>query len=245
VLRRVASLAFILLLVAGGLTAALLSLGYHWNWAGVWAYRAKFVQGWCLTVALAAGSLVLSLVIGVGLALLRRSPWRLLRDAAMVFVELVRGTPLLVQILVLYYGLFESVHFENRYLAGVVILSLFAGAYVSEIVRAGIESVAASQWESARAIGLTPAQIYRFVIAPQAARASLPPLTGQFVSLIKDSSLLSVIAVGEFTQQAQEVHSFTYGSFESYLPLAAGYLLLTLPLSLVSRGLEKRLRYEN
>jgi polar amino acid transport system permease protein len=91
---------------------------------------------------------------------------------------------------------------------------------------------------------LTPWQCYRFVILPQALRQILPPLAGQFASLIKDSSLLSVIAVSEFTLAAQEVNSFTYSTLESYLPLAAGYLLLTLPLSALSRWLERHFAYE-
>jgi polar amino acid transport system permease protein len=133
---------------------------------------------------------------------------------------------------------------QDRYLAGILILSLFSGAYISEVVRAGIESVSASQLESARAIGLTRPQTYRYVILPQAVRLILPPLVGQFVSLIKDSSLLSLIAVNEFTQAARDVNSATYSTLECYLPLAAGYLALTLPISLWTRALEKRLRFE-
>jgi polar amino acid transport system permease protein len=242
--RRVAEYLLAAMLLAGIVFGALLSIGYRWNWADVWEYRVKFVQGWVATVLISVASLALSLVIGVVLALVRRARVPVLGAVGTVIVEVIRGTPLLVQILIFYYGIFHAVRLENAWLGGVLILSLFAGAYVSEIVRAGIESVGATQWESARALGLTTAQIYRHVVLPQAARACLPPLTGQFVSLIKDSSLLKVISVGEFTMQADEVHSLTYGSFESYLPLAAGYLLLTLPLSLVSRWMEGRLRYE-
>jgi len=128
--------------------------------------------------------------------------------------------------------------------AGVLILSLFSGAYLSEMIRAGIEAVPASQIESARAIGLTPWQTYRFVILPQALRQILPPLAGQFASLIKDSSLLSIIGIGEFTLAAQQVNSATYRTLESYLPLALGYLALTLPVSLLAKALERRLRHE-
>ena len=119
-----------------------------------------------------------------------------------------------------------------------------SGAYISEIIRAGIESVGRSQWESARAIGLTTAQTYRHVVFPQALRQSLPPLAGQFASLVKDSSLLSIIGVEELTQNAQQVASFTFSSLESYLPLALGYLILTLPISLGTRWLEHRHRFE-
>jgi hypothetical protein len=117
------------------------------------------------------------------------------------------------------------------------------GEKLAEMIRGGIESVRDSQLESARAIGLTRGQTYRHVIFPQVLRQLLPPLTGQFASIIKDSSLLSIIAVSEFTLNAQEVNAFTYSTLESYLPLAAGYLLLTLPISLASRVLEKRYHY--
>ena len=158
-------------------------------------------------------------------------------------VEAVRGTPLLVQILILFYVVANAFGFDNRYAVGVLALSLFSGAYLAEMVRAGIESVRDSQLESARAIGLSRAQTYRYVILPQVVRQLLPPLAGQFASIIKDSSLLSIIAVSEFTLNAQEVNAFTYSTLESYLPLAAGYLLLTLPISLMSRALEKRYHY--
>ena len=95
-----------------------------------------------------------------------------------------------------------------------------------------------------RAIGLTSSQTYRYVIFPQAIRIVLPPLVGQFVSLIKDSSLLSIIAVNEFTQAARDINSVTYSTLEAYIPLAIGYLILTLPISLWTRSLEKRLRFE-
>jgi polar amino acid transport system permease protein len=219
-------------------------ISYHWNWSGAWAYRAKFVHGWLITIGLSAASLLLSSLIGTGTALARRSRWIPLRQLARIYVELIRGTPLLVQILILFYVVANAFGLHQREVAGVVILSLFAGAYISEIVRSGIESVGASQRESARAIGLTRGQTYRYVIFPQAFRQMLPPLTGQFVSLVKDSSLLSIISISEFTLNAQQVNSYTYGTLESYLPLAVGYLLVTLPLSAFARILERRFAYE-
>ena len=227
------------LLVMGG--AAGFSLG---GWDAVWQYRDVFWKGWLLTIFISLVSLALSSLIGLGIALTRRSPVLPLRSLAMLYVELVRGTPLLVQILVLFYVVANAVGLENRLIAGVLILSIFSGAYLSEMIRAGIEAIPASQLESARAIGLTPFQMYRFVILPQALRQILPALTGQFASLIKDSSLLSIIGLGEFTLAAQQVNSATYRTFESYLPLALGYLVLTLPISICSRMLERRLRYE-
>ncbi len=230
-------------LVAGLFYGALHSVAYVWDFEAVWQYRQKFFTGWWVTIRLAAASLVLSTLFGLLTALARRSSRAPLRAAALGYVELVRGTPLLVQILLLYYGVANAVGMDNRYVAGVVILSLFAGAYIGEIIRAGIESVPGSQIESARALGFSDVQVYRFVILPQAGRQVLPALTGQFVSLIKDSSLLCIIGVEEFTLSARQINSNTYSTLESYLPLAFGYLLLTLPLSLFTARLEERLRY--
>ncbi len=240
-----ASVAWLLvaLAIAALFSFAFGTLHYGWNWAAIWTYRQKFWNGWLMTVAISLAALAVSLSIGVLCALARRSAFLPLRYAALCYVEAVRGTPLLVQILILFYVVANAFGFDNRYAVGVLALSLFSGAYLAEMVRAGIESVRDSQLESARAIGLSRAQTYRYVILPQVVRQLLPPLAGQFASIIKDSSLLSIIAVSEFTLNAQEVNAFTYSTLESYLPLAAGYLLLTLPISLASRLLEKRYHY--
>ena len=214
------------------------------GWNSVWEYRELFWKGMGGTLLLAGAALVTSTVFGLLLALGRRSPWVPLRALCTVHVEIIRGTPLLAQILILYYGVFHLVKLEDRWLGSLLILSNFAGAYISEILRAGIESIGASQLESARAIGLTTPQTYAYVILPQALRQVLPPLAGQFASLIKDSSLLSIIGFEELSKNAQEVASFTFSNLESYVPLAFGYLVLTLPISLWSRWLEHRARFE-
>lgn len=219
-------------------------LQYDWNWSAPWRYRALFWQGWITTVGLAAASLAVSTAIGVVAALLARGSFLPGRALARLYVEIIRGTPLLVQILLFFYVVAPAFRIEHRYLVGVLTLSVFSGAYLSEIIRAGIDGVGRSQWETARAIGLTRPQTYRFVVLPQALRQVLPPVTGQFASLIKDSSLLSVIGIGEFTLNAQQVNSLTYSTLESYLPLAVGYLVLTLPLSLWARLLERRAHFD-
>ena len=240
---RVVAWSLVALITAALFTFAFNQLHYGWNWPAIWAYRQKFVQGWLMTVAISAAALLVSVLIGVVTALARRARFLPLRYAAALYVEAIRGTPLLVQILILFYVVANAVGIENRYVVGVLALSLFAGAYLAEMVRAGIESIRDSQLESARAIGLTRGQTYRYVIFPQVVRQLIPPLTGQFASIIKDSSLLSIIALNEFTLNAQEVNAFTYSTLESYLPLAAGYLLLTLPISLFSRILERKFHY--
>jgi polar amino acid transport system permease protein len=223
---------------------ALWQLTSHEGWSSVWKYRELFRSGWLETLKLAGAALVMSTVFGLILALGRRSPWLPLRAMCTVHVELIRCTPLLAQILILYYGIFHFAKLEDRWFGSLLILSNFAGAYISEILRAGIESVGASQLESARAIGLTNAQTYRYVIFPQALRQVLPPLTGQFASLIKDSSLLSIIGLEELSNNAQQVANNTFTYLESYALLALGYLALTLPISLWSRWLEQRVRFE-
>ena len=219
-------------------------LNYHWGWDGIYKYRQKFIQGWLTTIWISLASLGLSTGIGLFFAAAQRSRILPLRYFSKIYVEVVRGTPLLVQILIFFYVVADAFHVTNPYRVGVLTLSFFSGAYISEIIRAGIESVGQSQLESARAIGLTRAQTYRYVVFPQALRQTLPPLAGQFVSLIKDSSLLSVIGLSEFTLNAKEVNSYTYSTIESYLPLAAGYLILTLPISIWTRYLEKKHHYQ-
>jgi polar amino acid transport system permease protein len=216
---------------------------FSWGWGAVYAYREKFIAGWLMTVGISAAAMSLSLVIGLFTAMAQRSTFLPVRYLGRAYMEIIRGTPLLVQILIFFYVVADAFGIQNRYMVGVLILSMFSGAYISEIIRAGIESVGGSQLESARAIGFTRLQIYRFVVFPQVIRQVLPPLAGQFASLVKDSSLLSVISVNEFTLNAQEVNAYTFSTLESYLPLAVGYLLLTLPISLWSKRLESKYRY--
>ncbi len=222
-------------------------LDQTWNWAVLWDYREVFWRGWWMTVGLALAALVASGAIGLTAAVMLRSRITLVSAAARVYVELIRGTPLLVQLLVAWYVIAAALHLgsDHRWLVGVLVLALFSGAYMAEIFRGGLDAIPRAQIDSARAIGLTPTQTFRFVVLPQAVRLVLPSVAGQLVSLIKDSSLLSVISIGEFTFAARNVNSATYSTLESYLPLAVGYLLLTLPLSAVSRWLERRFRYES
>lgn len=198
-----------------------------------------------MTVVLSALSLIFSVAIGLFCALCYGSGISFFHYLAKIYVELIRGTPLLVQILFFYYVVANAVGMENRYVSGVLTLSIFSGAYIAEMIRAGIESISATQLQAARAIGLTPFQSYRFVIFPQAMQQVIPPLSGQFASIIKDSSLLSIIGINEMTNSAQQINSTTYSTLESFFPLALGYLVLTLPVSVWSKWLEERFRYES
>jgi polar amino acid transport system permease protein len=233
----------VLLLILSFVCTAVL-LGSTRQWSAVWGYRQAFWQGWLLTVGISVLALVGSSVIGVTAALAQRSEILVIRYISTIYINFVRGTPFLVLILLLFYGAPLITRDASRLLVGVLALSLFSGAYIAEIVRSGIESVGQSQRESARAIGLTRTQTYGYVIFPQAIRHILPPLAGQFASLIKDSSLLFVIGLPEVTYTAQQINSATYSTLESFLPLALAYLILTLPIALASNLLETRFRYE-
>lgn len=205
-----------------------------------WDYRIAFWWGWLTTILCSLIALFISLLLGFLTALARRSRILPLRALAGIYVQAVRGTPLLVLILFGFYIFANQIGLQDRFVAGVLILSLFSGAYMAEIIRAGIESVGRTQIESARSLGFTPLQIYRYVVFPQALRQMLPPLAGQLASLIKDSSLLSIISISEFTFAAQQVASATYGTFESYLVLLVGYLILTLPIMALTHYFERR-----
>lgn len=220
-------------------------ISHEYQWSDIAPYKGNFVSGWWTTLLISAIALVGSIVIGALLTSGQLSPWSTPRVLSRTFVEIIRGTPLLTQILIGYYLVAPAIGWDSRFGVGVLILSCFAGAYLSEIFRGGIESIPSTQWLSARAIGFTDAQTYRFVVIPQAIRRVLPASAGQFANLIKDSSLLFVISVHEFTMQAREVNANTYATFEAYLPLIFGYFILTFPISLISRHLEKRFSYEH
>ena len=244
VLARAVSFAIALGLLSLVCFGAFSALSYHWAWEPVLGYWRLFWRGWLTTIGISMLALPLSCAIGLAFALLRRSAFLPLRYVARMYVEVTRGTPLLVQIYFYWYIFGQQLPRDFRFGAGAVILSLFSAAYLSEIIRAGIESVSQSQLESARAIGLTRVQTYRYVIFPQAIRQILPPFAGEFASIIKNSSLLSVLGIEEFALAAGSVSSVTLGYFESYLPVAIGYLILTLPISLWTQSLEKRARFE-
>jgi len=220
-------------------------LRYQWNWGVMGKYWRVFLKGLGLTVLISLGALVVSLVIGLLLAAAQLSGSRVLRWSSRAYIELIRGTPLLVQLLIGYFVIAQALGLDNEFLVGVLLLSVFAGAYLAEILRGGVASVSASQIEAARAVGFDRRQTFRHVVGPQALRRVLPAMTGQFVSLVKDSSLLSVIGIQEFTYQAQVVNAATFNSLEGFIPLAIGYLLLTLPISAITASMERRLRYED
>ena len=226
-------------------------LGYSWHWRQVPGYFLKIVdgqwiagpllQGLGVTLEIVAYSMVLAGMIGLCTALLRLSGSRVGRGLARVYLESVRNTPLLVQIFFLYFVM-APIFDIGRTATAVLALSLFEGAYASEIFRAGILAVPRGQIEAARSLGLSPAATFRLVIFPQALRTVLPPLASQAISLLKDSALVSTIAIYDLTMQAQMIVAESYLTFEIWFTVAAMYFALALILSLAVGILEKRLK---
>lgn len=208
------------------------------------------VIGLWITLQISVIATIFGVIIGVISGLMRISDNPALKWTAIVYVELIRGSPLMVQILIWYFVLGTLINDLlyaygwgqiPAFWYGVASLACFAGAYVSEIVRAGIQSIHRGQTEAARSLGMTYAQSMRYIILPQAMRRILPPLAGQFISLIKDSSLLGIIAIRELTKAAREAVTATLQPFEVYILLGLLYLVLTFTLSMYVQHLERRM----
>ncbi len=198
------------------------------------------VKGLWTTMWLSAIASVFALILGLVAGLAKVSKNYTLRGLAMVYVECIRGTPLLVQIFIAYFFL-GTVFDLSRNVCGIGALALFAGAYVAEIFRAGIQAIPPGQTEAARSLGMTMPQTMVDIILPQAFKKILPPLSGQFISLIKDSSLVSVIAITDLTKSGREIITSTFATFEVWLVVAAMYLLVTSLLSQIVFYMERRL----
>lgn len=198
-------------------------------------------QGALLTVKFAVLSMIFGLVFGVVLALMGISTNRVLPRIARLYVSVMRGTPLLVQIFVVYYGL-PGIGIEFSPLtAGVLTLSLNAGAYLSESLRGAILGVTHGQWNASYSVGLTYFQTLRYIIVPQAVRIAVPSMSNTLISLIKDTSLVSVITVTELMLATKEVIAVTFRPLPLYLAAAAIYWILSLCFEALQHRLEKRL----
>ena len=198
------------------------------------------LKGALLTLELTLITLVLGVPLGLGIALVRLGRVAPLRTLAIAYVEAVRGTPLLMQIYVIYF-VFPAIGISlNPFVAGVMALSLNAAAYASEIFRAGIESIDTGQREAARALGMTGGQAMRYVILPQTFQRVLPPLTNEAVALLKDSSLVSVVALTELMRVGKELATTAGAPTTIYLAVAMIYLAMTLPLTAIVRRLEAK-----
>lgn len=233
-------------------TAVFAMLGGGGDWSKAWEYREMLWRGWLVTLQISFAALAGSIIFGLLFMLGQRSPLVVVRWSCRAFLEFVRDTPLLVHLLFGYFVIFAPLlsrplgaqGFDDKLLIGILLLSVFEGAYLGEILRGGVDSIPRAQWESARAVGFSPFQVYRHVIFPQALRRVLPAMAGLFVSLIKDSSLLNVIGVTEYFYNTKNFISRSYAGLEGYVPLALGYLVLTLPVAWLAHWLEKRFRDE-
>ena len=211
------------------------TIGYKIEW-----HMGPLLTGLWTTMWISAVASVLGLILGLVAGLMKISKNYAVSTLAAIYVEIIRGTPLLVQIFIAYF-FFGTVFNLDRNVAGIGALALFAGAYVAEIVRAGIQSIPKGQMEAARSLGMSMPQAMMDIILPQAFKRILPPLSGQFISLIKDSSLVSVIAITDLTKSGREIITSTFATFEIWLVVAAMYLVVTSVLSQFVFYLERRL----
>jgi polar amino acid transport system permease protein len=215
-------------------------LGQGFDVTLVLKYLPDFWRGTIATVWISGASLGLALLIGLSVGLSRISPLPALRSLARVYTDVIRGTPALMQIFFIYFGLPAVGVRLSAPVAGVLALGINSGAYISEIVRAAIQSIERGQMEAARGLGMNHRQAMRRVILPQTVRRAIPPVTGELISLVKGSSLLSVISIGELTRVGTQILGVTFRPLEAYLPVAAIYLLLNAGLTQVTILLEAR-----
>jgi polar amino acid transport system permease protein/polar amino acid transport system substrate-binding protein len=200
------------------------------------------LKGMWWTLVITVISLLIALVIGLVLGLCSIARNKLLRAIAMIYVDIIRGTPILVQILFIYFGLPNATGIKMTALtAGIIAISINAGAYLVEIFRAGINSIDKGQMEAGRTLGFSYGETMRMIILPQAVRRMIPAFVNQFIVSIKDTSLLSVIGIAELTMSGQSIYAMNFRAFEILWLVGILYFVLIYTLTLFSRWLERRL----
>lgn len=199
------------------------------------------LMGAGITIEITAFSVAIGFFIGLFVGIARISQFKILQIMAAVYADCIRGTPLLVQIFLIYFALPMAIGQRvEPFIAAVAACGINSGAYVSEIFRAGIQAIDVGQMEAGRSLGLTWWQTMRFIILPQAFKNILPPLGNEFIAMLKDSSLVSVIGFEELTRRGQLIIAQTYGSFEIWMTVAVLYLIMTMAISRIVAFLEKR-----
>jgi len=226
------------ILVGGGLLAQGAPVGL--DWGILWTNRFLLLQGAATTIALAVLAAIFGTLIGLLVALVRVARVPFLAQYAQGYTEIFRGSPLLLQLFWIWFGLPLIGVPINGFAAAVLGLSLNAGAFCAEIFRGGILAVPRGQSEAALASGMTYLQTMRYVVLPQIVRSSLPPLIGQQISLVKDTSLASLISFQELMLMTQSIIDRTHRIFELYIGAAAVYFVICYPLSQLVRSVEKR-----
>jgi polar amino acid transport system permease protein len=198
------------------------------------------IQGIWVTIKISVLSAILTLIIGVLLAFMKLSSYQFLKDIASVYIAVIRGTPLLVQIF-LFYFIVANIFEIERFYAGVLSLGIFFGAYMAEVLRGAIQSIDRGQLEAAQSLGMSYNQTMIHIILPQAFKRALPTLVGEMIALVKDSSLVSVISITDLTKVGREIVANTFSPFETWIVVALMYLCITFSLSYLGHVLEKRM----
>ncbi|MFO7962816.1 MAG: amino acid ABC transporter permease [Desulfobacterales bacterium] len=215
--------------------------GFEFNWQAALDSLHFLLKGVPYTLAISGGGLVLGFGIGLFFGLLRLSRFRLVSGPAVFYIEVFRGTPVLVQVLFIYYGLPDLLGSPvEPVTAGVAAIALNSGAYISEIVRGGVASIDRGQTEAGLSLGLSQVQTFYYIVWPQSLKRMIPALGNQAIVSIKDTSLFSVIGVGELVRQGQIYIATTFTAFEVYLMIALLYLAITLSLAMILRYIERR-----
>lgn len=218
----------------------------HFNFDLVVNSFPLLLVGAGVTIKITALSVALGVVIGLFVGIARISRIKLLRVLAAIYVDFFRGTPLLVQIFLVYFALpVITGQRVDPFVAAIGSCGINSGAYVAEIFRAGIQSIDKGQMEAGRSLGMTWVQTMRYIIVPQAFKRVIPPLGNEFIALLKDSSLVSVIGFGELTRRGQLIIAKTYGSLEIWLSVAVIYLAMTLTISRFVAYLERRYKTDD
>lgn len=216
------------------------------NWSSALDSLPVLNKGAILTLELTAGAVAIGVVIGLFMALARLSKLKIARIFAIAYIDFFRGTPLLVQVFLVYYLIPKLLQWQTmpdnyQYIAGITAMGLNSGAYIAEIFRAGIQSIDRGQSEAARSLGMSQAQAMRYVILPQAFKRVIPPLGNEFIALLKDSSLLSIIAIEELFYSGKIIAGRTFQPIPMYIAVAFYYLVMTQLISQWVAYMERRL----
>lgn len=207
-------------------------------------YRKVIFNGWLTTISISLMALILALVVGLILYWMSISRFGILRYLQEIHKVIIFGTPLVVIAIVAYYYIGHAFNIRSKFWVGVITLALYIGAYIADIYKGAVESIHINQWQTAKMFGFTKIQTYRYVVFPQVLMTILPPLAGQFALTIKGSALLSYMSTDEFLNTIKTVQAASFRYSEGFIIVTLGYLLLTIPLILLVRYLEKRMNYK-
>ena len=210
------------------------------DFSAITPYLHMLLRGASITIQASFLSLLCGSILGILVVAVRVAPFAPLRALAATYIYIIRGTPLLIQLFLIYFGLPSLGLNLPAFTAGVIGLTINSSGYVGEIVRGGIEAVPKGQWEASKVLGLSYFHTMRFIILPQAIRNMLPAIGNEFVTLIKESSLLSTLAITELTMVGQQVRSVTYASFETFIIVGIIYLVMTSITSFALQYIEKK-----